>query len=88
MITKKQAKSFLKSLPRSTFFDHSTERDMIIGAIKGRLTCILLLDSDRFLNKHEIIFSEKIRRCGGDHFCIRSLEDLSELAKVRGWYDD
>ena len=86
-MVKTQVSNFLKSLPRSYFFKPMKNKSNLIGAIRGKLTYLLILENDRKMSISEIKFSEKIRRCGGDHFCIRSLNDICELAKIRGWHD-
>ena len=83
----KDVSMFLKSIPNVYFFKPVANKKDLIGSVGGKLTYLLIVDNDRKINKSDINLSEKIRRCGGDHFFIRSVEDACELAKIRGWYD-
>jgi len=85
---KKKLSSLIKQLPRACVLTPARSKSDLIGSIRGRLTYFLILENDRKLNHSEIMFSEKIRRCNGDFFVIRSLEDFCEIAKIRGWHDD
>jgi len=85
-----KVKRYLNSLAsdRTYFFNSLSSKCSLMGAIKGNLICILIIDGDRRLSKSEIEFSSKILRCGGEHYTIRSMEDLTEIAKIKGWVDD
>lgn len=85
MDLKNNVKSFLKTIPRTSIFKATNSEFGLIGSIKGDFTYILTIDSNRRLTTDEIKFKEKIKRCGGNHWVIRSIDDAHHLAKTRGW---
>jgi hypothetical protein len=87
MKLKDKLRSLLKDLPRTYFFTPTNSKHDLIGGLKGQLTYFMILENGRKISHNDILFGEKIRRCGGQHFTIRSIQDFCELAKVRGWYD-
>ena len=80
---------FLDSLPSSSyFFPCNNLNCSIIGSVRGQLVCILVVESERRLTKSQINFSAKLYRSMGEHYVMYSLEDATEIAKERGWFDD
>jgi hypothetical protein len=89
MDLKSEVKKILKTLPRTYFFKSYHSKCGLVGGIKGRLTYFLILEPDRnFPTTEEINLMQKIRRCNGDAFVIKSIHDFLEICKVRGYFDD
>jgi hypothetical protein len=84
-------RKFLNSISddkRIYFFNSTGCKCSLIGSVKGQLVSILVASTDRPLSREEIQFSAKIIRAGGEFYVIRdSIEDLTEIAKIKGWYD-
>lgn len=87
MDLKKDVRLFLKSLRCTCVFNAANLQRGLVGSIKGRLTFFLIIEHEKNLNHLELQLSETIRKSGGDFFTIRSMEDLTELSKIRGWHD-
>jgi hypothetical protein len=90
MDLKKEVHRFLNAMSneRTFFFNSSKSESLLVGSIRGQLVCILVIESNRKLSLQEINFNSKIVRAHGLHFTVRSMEDVSELAKIKGWIDD
>jgi hypothetical protein len=84
---KKDVKLFLKSLPFTCIFNAANLDRGLVGSMRGKLTFFLVIEHDKNLSHSELKLSETIRRSGGDFFTVRSMEDITELSKIRGWYD-
>lgn len=88
---KNDVRKYLNSLSKDKriyFFNTLSCKCSLIGSVKGRLISILVLQSDRPISREEIAFSAKIMRAGGCFLIVRSMEDISEYAKIRGWVDE
>lgn len=57
----------------------------ILGVISGQSVAIEVKSPTGKLLQSQIEFSQRFRRAGGEYYVIRSLEDLTELAKISGW---
>jgi hypothetical protein len=57
----------------------------ILGVISGQFIAIEVKSPTGKLLQSQIEFSQRFRRAGGEYYVIRSLEDLTELAKISGW---
>jgi hypothetical protein len=57
----------------------------ILGVISGQAVAIEVKSPKGKLLASQLQFSERFRRSGGEYYVIRSLEDMTELAKVAGW---
>lgn len=57
----------------------------VLGVLDGHAIAIEVKTAKGKLSAGQIEFGEKFRRSGGSYYVIRSLEDLSELAKINGW---
>lgn len=78
---------FLKTLPETSFFYVCKNMSCTYaGIINGQSVSILVLAKGK-MTKRQIKFSSKVYRSGGEYYCIKSLEDICEIAKVRGWHD-
>jgi hypothetical protein len=89
MNLKKDVLHFLNNLAeeRTYFFPHATKEQTLVGSMRGELYCFFVTPSYRKLTKTELRFRERITRSNGKYFIITSMEDLTELAKEKGWYD-
>jgi hypothetical protein len=88
MSLKDEVRKYLNGIckdKRIYFFNSTGCKCTLIGSVHGHLIAILVLQIDRPMNRDEIAFSAKIMRSGGEFYCIRSLEDICEIAKIRGW---
>ena len=78
---------FLKTLPSSCYFfpsDHSC--CSIVGSVGGQAVFILITTKNK-MTKKQITFSSGVYQSLGEFYCIRSLDDILEIAKIRGWHD-
>lgn len=57
----------------------------ILGVIDGQSIAIEVKAPKGKVLASQITFAERYRRAGGLYYIIRSLDDLTELAKVSGW---
>jgi len=57
----------------------------ILGCITGQSIAIEVKSPTGKLLESQLQFSQRFRRAGGEYYVIRSLEDLTELAKISGW---
>jgi hypothetical protein len=81
--------NFLKTLPSNSHFYMSRNRSVTIsGNVDGRAIAILILGPNKRMTKYHIEFSSKFIRAGGEFLTIRTLEDVTEIAKIKGWFDD
>lgn len=78
---------FLKSLTdESFFFVCKNQSASFVGIVRGQAVCILVTDK-KSLTKSQIKFSASVYQSQGEFFCIRSIDDLCEIAKIKGWHD-
>lgn len=78
---------FLKEMKNLHFFNSAIVPNALLGASRGELTSILIVEGKRNLNRAELDFGDKIRKAHGLIFVVRSLQDAHELAKLEGWHD-
>jgi hypothetical protein len=57
----------------------------ILGVIDGQFVAIEVKAPKGKVSKSQIEFSQRFSRSGGSYYVVRSIEDLTELAKVNGW---
>lgn len=57
----------------------------ILGVIDGQAIAIEVKAPKGRVLPSQIAFAERYRRAGGLYYIIRSLDDLTELAKIAGW---
>ena len=80
---------YLNNLPddtgRTWFFVSRNKNCSLVGSVRGQLVCLLVLTSDRRMTHEEIKFSARITQSNGEHYVVRSMDDICEIAKVRGW---
>ena len=57
----------------------------ILGVLSGQAIAIEVKTPKGKLLASQIQFSENFRHAGGEYYVIRSMEDLTELAKISGW---
>jgi len=57
----------------------------VLGVIDGHFVAIEVKAPKGKVSKSQIEFSQRFSRSGGTYYVIRSIEDLTELAKVNGW---
>ncbi len=87
---KNDVRTFLNSLSsnkRVYFFQSTGIKCSLIGAVKGQLVGILVIQMDRPSSREEIAFSARIMRAGGEYYVVRSMDDICEIAKIRGGHD-
>ena len=79
---------FLKTLPDSSFFFPSKNSNCtFLGIADGETVAILVVEKHKKLKKNHIEFSSRVIQAGGIYLVIRSLDDICEIAKVKGWHD-
>jgi hypothetical protein len=80
---------FLKTLPSNSHFYMSRNPSVTLsGSVDGRAIAILVLGPNRRMTKTQINFSSRFIRAGGEYLTIRNLSDITEIAKIKGWFDD
>lgn len=57
----------------------------ILGVIDGQAIAIEVKAPKGKVLPSQIAFAERFRHAGGLYYVIRSLDDLTELAKITGW---
>lgn len=81
--------NYLNHLPddsgRTYFFRSQSPNCSLIGSVRGQLVCILIIQTDRKMTRSEIEFSARIYQSGGEHYTVRSMHDICEISKSRGW---
>jgi hypothetical protein len=88
MSLKNDVRKYLNSLSKDKriyFFNAANSRCSLVGSVKGHLISILVIETDRNSSREEINFSARIMRSGGEYYVVRSMEDISEIVKIRGW---
>jgi hypothetical protein len=85
---KNDVRKYLNSLSKDKriyFFSASNGKCSLIGSVRGVLVGILVIPTDRKSSREEIEFSARILRSQGEFFVVRSMADISEIVKIRGW---
>ena len=85
MHLKTAIQKYLNELPDCFFFPTKNTKCSLVGCVRGKLVCMLILETNRRPNKQEISFSARILQNGGEHYVIRTLEDVCEISKAKGW---
>lgn len=84
---KNEVFSYLSDLPDVChFFRKSKGSNKIIGSVNGKFIAIVVMNKTDELSKQELNFSERLYRSGAEHYVIRDLQDICEIAKVRRWW--
>lgn len=89
MELKKEVMKFLNDLDATHFIESTLSgcENIIIGSIKGQFISMLVIDANRRPTMAEMKLVRKVCHTGGEHYEVRSMEDVTELSKLRGWYD-
>ena len=89
MELKEQVLRFINSLEYAHFIESTLAgcENIIIGSIKGQFISMLVIDANRTPTMAEMKLVRKVCHTGGEHYEVRSMEDVTELSKLRGWYD-
>lgn len=86
----KEIRSYLHSLSpsgRIYFFPASKIPHFLVGAIRGQLTGVLILENRSKMNREELIFSQKLKSAHGVIYTMRSMDECCITAKMEGWHD-